>query len=175
MTRHAKDRERGDRQARDPEGQNREQTVRPRPGEIDRRLGELISALYPDERKRPGYVRLAKEIREATGGSISGTYLWELATGKKTNVTLEQLSVLAEFFGVPLEYFLNEEVASRVNAQLRLATALRDTQVRNLALRAEGLSQGTLEALLVMVNEARKLQGLPPVADPAGDPAPEDG
>ncbi|UGY92297.1 hypothetical protein [Streptomyces gobiensis] len=130
-------------------------------GKFDQRLNELIQAMYPDERKRPGYARLAKEISDTTGGAISGTYLWELATGKKRNVTLEQLDVLARFFGVPPEYFLNEEASERVRAHLALATALRDAKVRNLALRAEGLSQASLDALLTMVNEARKVQNLP--------------
>ncbi|MGX1759501.1 hypothetical protein ACWIG5_21740 [Streptomyces lydicus] len=132
---------------------------------IDVRLNELITALYPDERKRPGYSKLAKEIREATGGAISGTYLWELATGKKRNVTLDQLDVLAEYFGVPLEYFFNDDVAERVSAQLKLAVALRDTKVRNLALRADGLSAESLDALLTMVNQARRLQNLAPIQD----------
>ncbi|MEU7133605.1 hypothetical protein [Streptomyces sp. NPDC046261] len=144
---------------------------RPLLRKFDQRLNELIAAIYPDERKRPGYARLAKEIRETTGGTISGTYLWELATGKKRNVTLEQLDVLAEFFGVPPEYFLSEEVAERVNAQLALAIALRDTRVRNLALRADGLSAATLDALLAMVNEARKVQNLSSV-ETGGDDAP---
>ncbi|MFI6051137.1 hypothetical protein ACIBCO_13745 [Streptomyces violascens] len=138
---------------------------RPLLRKLDQRLNDLIAALYPDERKRPGYAKLAAEIRQTTGGAISGTYLWELATGKKRNVTLEQLDVLAEFFGVPPEYFLNEEVAYRVNAQLKLATALRDARVRNLALRADGLSTESLDALLAMVGEARKLQQLSPVVD----------
>ncbi|MBB4893134.1 transcriptional regulator with XRE-family HTH domain [Streptomyces olivoverticillatus] len=132
---------------------------------FDRRLQGLISAMHPDERTRPGYARLAKEMREATGGSISGTYLWELATGKKRNVTLEQLDVLAQYFGVPPEYFLSDEVAGRIDAQLRLAISLRDTRVRNLALRADGLSPEVLDALLAMVNEARKFQRLSPVED----------
>uniref|UniRef100_A0AAU2UWD6 HTH cro/C1-type domain-containing protein n=1 Tax=Streptomyces sp. NBC_00003 TaxID=2903608 RepID=A0AAU2UWD6_9ACTN len=142
---------------------------RPLLRKLDQRLNELIAALYPDERKRPGYAKLAAEIRQSTGGAISGTYLWELATGKKRNVTLEQLDVLAEFFGVPPEYFLNEEVADRVNAQLKLATALRDARVRNLALRADGLSTESLDALLAMVSEARKLQQLSPVVDEKPD------
>ncbi|HKN57046.1 MAG TPA: hypothetical protein VJX66_31450, partial [Amycolatopsis sp.] len=96
---------------------------------IDLRLNDLISAIYPDPRTRPGFAKLAKEIQSSTGGSISGTYLWELSTGRKWNVTLEQLDVLAEFFGVPPEYFLNDQVADRVHSQLRLAMALRDTQV----------------------------------------------
>ncbi|MFJ9865394.1 hypothetical protein [Streptomyces sp. NPDC101165] len=132
---------------------------------FDHRLQHLINAMYPDERKRPGYTRLAKEIRETTGGTISGTYLWELATGKKSNVTLDQLHVLARFFGVPAEYFLNADVAERVDAQLKVAIALRDARVRSIALRADGLSAQTLDALLVMVNEARKLERLSPVDD----------
>ncbi|WP_269857194.1 hypothetical protein [Streptomyces sp. RPT161] len=146
-----------------------DKAVRPLLRKFDQRLNELIAALYPDERKRPGYARLAAEIRQTTGGAISGTYLWELATGKKRNVTLEQLDVLAEFFGVPPEYFLNEEVAARVNSQLKLATALRDARVRNLALRADGLSMESLDALLAMVNEARKLQRLAPIEDTGND------
>ncbi|MDX3639993.1 hypothetical protein [Streptomyces sp. MB09-02B] len=138
---------------------------RPLTRRIDQHLTRLINALYPDERTRPGYTRLAKEIRETTGGALSGTYLWELASGRKHNVTLEQLDVLAEFFGVPPEYFLNEEVTERVNSQLRLAAALRATKVRSLALRAEGLSEESLDALLTMVNQARTLQGLPLVED----------
>ncbi|MFJ4912916.1 hypothetical protein [Streptomyces sp. NPDC088726] len=125
------------------------------------RLRTLIASTYPDERKRPGYARLAKEIREKTGGAISGTYLWELATDKKSNVTLEQLDVLAKFFGVPPEYFINSQVYERVNAQLEMASALRDTRIRNIALRAEGLTPASLDALLTMVNEARRVQNLP--------------
>ncbi|MGI5255759.1 hypothetical protein [Streptomyces angustmyceticus] len=138
---------------------------RPPARRIDQRLTALITALYPDERKRPGYAKLAKDIRETTGGAISGTYLWELTTGRKGNVTVEQLDVLAQYFGVPSEYFLNDDVADRVNTQLRLLAALRDTKVRNLALRAEGLSPQSLDALLTMVNEARRLQNLPNVED----------
>ncbi|MBB5940267.1 hypothetical protein [Streptomyces zagrosensis] len=128
--------------------------------QLEQRLNKLIEMIYPEERTRPGYARLAKEIRETTGGTISATYLWELATGKKRNLTLEQLDTLAQFFGVPPEYFLNDEVSERVNAQLMLATALRDIKIRSLALRAEGLSPASLDALLTMVDEARKLQNL---------------
>ncbi|MEV4432369.1 hypothetical protein [Streptomyces sp. NPDC049585] len=132
---------------------------------IDERLTALIATVYPDERKRPGYAKLAEEIRETTGRPISGTYLWELATGKKSNVTLDHLDALAEFFGVPTEYFLNDGVADRVNSQLALASALGDAQVRNLALRAQGLSPASLDALLAMVDDVRRMQDLPRIGD----------
>ncbi|GAA2472633.1 hypothetical protein ACFPFX_25755 [Streptomyces mauvecolor] len=136
--------------------------------QLDERLQTLIATIYPDERKRPGYAKLAEDIRATTGGSISGTYLWELATGKKRNVTLQQLGVLAEYFGVPPEYFLNDEVAKRVSDQLALAAALRDTRIRNIALRAEGLSPASLDALLAMVNAARQVQNLTDTHDREG-------
>ncbi|MCQ4046555.1 hypothetical protein ACFOSC_20170 [Streptantibioticus rubrisoli] len=142
---------------------------RPLLAKFDQRLSELIAALYPDERQRPGYAKLAAQIRQSTGGTISATYLWELATGKKRNVTLEQLDVLAEFFGVPPEYFFDDDVAERVSAQLKLASALRNARVRNLALRAEGLSPETLDALLTMVTEARRIQRLPDI-ETTGEP-----
>jgi transcriptional regulator with XRE-family HTH domain len=147
----------------------RGETGQPRLHDLADRLEKLITALYPDERKRPGYARLATMIRESTGGRISATYLWELTTGRKRNVTLAQLGVLADFFGVPLEYFINDEVSRRVNAQLGLAVALRDTKVRNLALRAEGLSPGSLDALLAIVNEARRVENLDQVREEEPD------
>ncbi|MFI6093519.1 hypothetical protein [Streptomyces sp. NPDC051218] len=147
-------------------GSGRGEDDRPLLMQLEQRLTKLIETLYPDERTRPGYSRLAKEIRETTGGTISATYLWELATGKKRNLTLEQLDVLAQFFGVPPDYFLDDEVSERVNAQLTLATALRDAKIRSLALRAEGLSPASLDALLSMVDEARKLQNLSAMNDP---------
>ncbi|WP_203609286.1 hypothetical protein [Streptomyces anulatus] len=142
---------------------------RPLSRKLQQRLNELISTHYPDERRRPGYARLAREICDVTGGTISGTYLWELATGKKSNVSLEQLDILATFFGVPPEYFLNDEVAERVSTQLALASALRDVRVRNLALRADGLSAASLDALLTMVDEARRIQQLRPAGTATAD------
>lgn len=142
---------------------------RPLVQKIDQRLTALIEALYPDARTRPGYIRLAHEISETTHGSISGTYLWELATGKKRNLTLEQLDVLAEFFEVPPEFFFNDEVAERVSNQLKLATSLRDAKIRSLVRRAEGLSTTAMDSILTMVNEVRRLQDLAPAEEESDD------
>ncbi|KOU57381.1 hypothetical protein ADK57_39265 [Streptomyces sp. MMG1533] len=151
------------------DGEQGQQDGRPILKKFDQRLNRLIQALYPDERTRPGFARLAAEIREATGGSISATYLWELSTGKKRNVTLEQLDVLAEFFGVPPGYFLDDEVAERVSEQLSMAAALSDVKVRDLALRSAGLSSVSLDAILAIVDEVRKVQNLPEVQRPDSD------
>jgi hypothetical protein len=138
----------------------------PEGGQLARKINHLIATLYPDERSRPGFAKLAQKIRESTGSTISSTYLWELATGKKHNLTQGTLTTLAEFFGVPREYFLNDEVAARVDTQLELALALRNHKVRSIALRAEGLSDETLDSILTMLNQARKIEKLPPLDGP---------
>ena len=52
-----------------------------------------------------------------------------------------------------------------MHSQLRLAMALRDTQVRSIALRADGLSPEALNSISDMVNEARKRQKLEPISE----------
>ncbi|MFI0913736.1 hypothetical protein [Streptomyces abikoensis] len=61
-------------------------------------------------------------------------------------------------------------LAERVGSQLRLATALRDVRVRDLALRTQGLSPAALDAVPAIVDEARKVQNLSSVTDD-GPPA----
>lgn len=142
-------------------GQN--EGLEPEEGQLARKINHLIATLYPDRRTRPGFAKLAQEILEKTGSSISTTYLWELATGKKRNLTQGTLTTLAAFFGVPSEYFLNDEVAARIDTQLELALALRNQKVRSIALRAEGLSDATLDSILTMLTQARKIERLPPL------------
>lgn len=130
-------------------------------GQLARKINHLITTLYPDKRTKPGFAKLAQEIRERTNSSISNTYLWELATGKKRNLTQSTLATLAEFFGVPSEYFLDDAVAARVDTQLELAMALRNHKVRSIALRAEGLSDTALDSILTMLAQARRIERLP--------------
>lgn len=138
-------------------------------GSLAAKITHLITTLYPEG--RPGYAKLAAQIRERTGATLSSTYLWELASGRKRNLTQETLGTLAAFFGVPAEYFLDDAVTSRVDAQLELAQALRNHKVRSIALRADGLSDDTLDALLAMVTEARKIERLgPPAEQPEDEP-----
>jgi transcriptional regulator with XRE-family HTH domain len=118
---------------------------------LAQRLENIISVYYR-HKKRPSYKEMAKEIDQVTGRSFSGTYLWELATGRKHNVTAEHLHTLAEFFGVTRDYFTDHEVSERVRRQIELAVALGNSKVRTLAARADGLSDTHLDAILAVVN-----------------------
>jgi hypothetical protein len=85
--------------------------------------------------------------------------------GLRDNPTKKHLEALSSFFGVPVAYFFDDEAAARIDAELALLSAIRDARVRQVALRASGLSTESLETIAEMIERVRKLEGLP--EDPA--------
>ena len=92
---------------------------------------------------------------------ISGTYLWLLRTGQRDNPTLKHLIAIARFFGVPPTYFFPDDTLEATAVPADLAAALGDTHVREMALRAAGLSDRSLKAITDMIDSARTVEGLP--------------
>jgi transcriptional regulator with XRE-family HTH domain len=123
------------------------------------RLDRLFRTVHPGGRGEYTYEEVAAAIRDQ-GTMISHTYVWQLRKGIRDNPTKRHLEGLAQFFGVPASYFLDEDT-SEVDAQLELLTALRGSQVRTMALRAADLSPQGLAAIQAMVEHARSLEGLP--------------
>jgi transcriptional regulator with XRE-family HTH domain len=133
-----------------------------RPGVLAQRLDHLFKTVHPKGRGPYTLREAAKEINDQAGEAIiSAAYLSQLRTGEKTNPSHERLRTIAAFFGVDVTYFTDDEVAERTDSQLALVNAIRDSGVRELALRASGLSPETLKAILSMVEQARKIEGLP--------------
>ena len=63
---------------------------------------------------------------------------------------------------MPPAYFFDDEVSARIEAELELALALRNPVLRQLAIRAAGLSHDSLVALAEMVERIRQLEGVGP-------------
>jgi transcriptional regulator with XRE-family HTH domain len=125
------------------------------------KLDHLFQAVHPRNRNEFSYEEVAEAIRERGGPTISATYIWQLRKGIRDNPTKKHLEALADFFGVSPAYFFDDEAAARIDAQLELLTALRDASVRQLALRAHGLSPASLATLTEMIDRVRQLEGLP--------------
>lgn len=143
------------------------------PATLAEKLERLFRAVHPGSRGEYTYREVAEAIRQRGGPTISPTYIWQLRTGQRTNPSMRHLEALAEFFGVPVSYFSSDDTAARVNAELDLLAALRDTSVRHIALRAAGLSPQSLAAITDMIEHVRRLEGLPdPPTGPANPPAP---
>jgi transcriptional regulator with XRE-family HTH domain len=137
-------------------------------------LAAKVDHLFRTVRPRGGgeytFEEVAEAIRAKGGPTISATYLWQLRKGRRDNPTKRHLEALAGFFGVPPAYFFDDAEAERIDAELALLNALRDAPVRQIALRASGLSTKSLETIVEMVDRVRELEGLPQPAKPDDAP-----
>ena len=134
----------------------------PPPRTLAEKLDHLFVSVRPAGRGEYTSDEVAAACRENGGPTISATYVWQLRHGKRDNPTKHHIEALAAFFGVPAAYFFDDAAAARIDAELDLLVALRDSQVRHVALRADGLSTESLKAITAIVDQARKVEGLDP-------------
>ncbi len=135
-------------------------SAQPPPKNLAEKLDRLFRAIHPRGRGEYTYREVAAGIRQRGLAPISGTYVWQLRTGQRTNPTMKHVEGLAAFFGVPVNYFFHDDVATRVDTELDLIVALRETPIRHIALRASGLSPESLSAIAEMIEHVRRLEGL---------------
>lgn len=139
-----------------------------------RTLAQKVDHLFrtakpPNGKDEYTHEQVAAALREAGGPTISATYVWQLRKGIRDNPTKAHLEALAAFFGVAPSYFFDEESAERIEAELDLLAAMRDPAVRSIALRVSDLSTGSIRAILGMVEQARRMEGLPDDPVDGGD------
>ena len=134
-------------------------------GPAGQTLSDKLNRLFDSVRSPEGdeytHDEVASALRAAGGPTISATYVWQLRKGLRDNPTKHHLEALADFFGVPPSYFFDEASAERIDAELDLLGAMRDASIRAVALRAVGLSPGSLAAIRTIVEQARRVEGLP--------------
>ena len=124
------------------------------------KLDRLFRTIRPQGRDEFTPDEVSSAVAKRGGPTISSTYIYMLRRGQRDNPTKKHLEALADFFGVPPAYFFDDETAARVNAELDLLVALRDTSVREIALRATGLSSRSLATIREVVERVRQLEGL---------------
>ena len=82
-------------------------------------IAEKLDRLFrATGRPEPSYMAVAEAIRARQGVAVSHTYIWQLRTGRRDNPTVQHLTALAGYFGVPVAYFLDDDLAGRVDSQL---------------------------------------------------------
>ncbi|WP_338483927.1 helix-turn-helix domain-containing protein [Streptomyces sp. SCSIO 75703] len=95
--------------------------------------------------------------------SVSESAISQLRTGAKPNPTYTTVERLAGHFHVKEQYFFSDydaEEAEKVRASMELIEAVADSDVRGLALRANGLSADSLRMITDVINQARRWEGL---------------
>ena len=132
-----------------------------RPKTLAEKLDYLFRVVRPRGRGEYTYREVAQAINDAgTGTTISASYLWQLRRGEKDNPTIKHIEAIARFFGVPATYFLDDEASGEIAAQLELLAAMRDNDVREIALRASDLSDAALKMIKGVIESTRQLEGL---------------
>jgi transcriptional regulator with XRE-family HTH domain len=137
------------------------------PRSLAHKLEHLFQTVHP--RGRGPYSN--NEVAAAIG-DVSGTYIWQLRKGLRTNPTKRHIEALAQFFKVDPAYFFDDVEADRIDERLALLATLRDAGVSNVAARLVGLSPGSLEVVSSVLAQLRELEGLP---DAAAGPPPAEG
>ncbi|MEV7677861.1 helix-turn-helix domain-containing protein [Streptomyces sp. NPDC088341] len=135
---------------------------KPAPSTLAGRIDALFRVVRRPNREPYSHEEVARACREATGDSFSATYLWQLRTGRRDNPTKRHLEALAQFFHVPVAYFFDDDQGAAVAKELELLGALRDAQVRSMALRAVGLSPeavGTISDMIDVIARREREHG----------------
>lgn len=136
-------------------------------GEPDSALADRLNQLFLGS--RPGgrswtNDEVAAQIKKSNPAvRVSGAYLSAMRIGKRRQPSRELLVELAKFFGVSPGYFFDSGHADRITQQLAALDELRQAGVRGVALRAAGLPPDSLAVVTAVLDQMRKLQGLPPV------------
>ncbi|MFD9248349.1 hypothetical protein [Streptomyces bottropensis] len=111
---------------------------------------------------------VAETVSGYGDGTITAAYIGKLRGPAGENPTIRIVRLLARFFQVPASYFVEDDVTERIVAQFQVVQQLHEHGVKNLALRAAGLSPASKEALLKMVDAARMMEGLPETPEALG-------
>jgi transcriptional regulator with XRE-family HTH domain len=130
------------------------------------KLNHLFRTVRAPDGREYSMDDVASEIRARGGPPISAAYLSLLRRGKRDNPTKEHIAALADFFGVSVTYFFDEPAAARFDTELDLLVSLRGSLVRRIAVMSNGLSEESLNAILAIVEQARRVERLPPPAEP---------
>ncbi|MCV7207460.1 helix-turn-helix transcriptional regulator [Mycolicibacterium canariasense] len=113
------------------------------------RLNRLFETVHPPGRG-PYCSRELVRALEDRGLALSAPYLSQLRLGRRGNPSLETMELIAEFFGIRIDYFTghDESYRRRLEEELNWLDVYRDPQVRSLTTALLQLSPARREKLL---------------------------
>lgn len=130
-----------------------------------RTLAEALTTLIAKKGERDGEATVTDQaIGEHIGKSR--TTVWKLRTGQEVNPKIETLEALAQYFGVRVTYFLDEDSAAQADEQLDSLTAARRLQeaaekhgVQGINARLGSLSADSLAAVARLIERLGDSEG----------------
>ncbi|GAA1113968.1 transcriptional regulator [Nocardiopsis metallicus] len=128
------------------------------------RLEKLFADTAGDKGRPVTLQEIVDRMKERGIAPMSLSYLQQLRSGQATNPRVQHLRALADAFGVPLSYFVEEEEKTDA-AEAKLTEA-----ERNIALRVHGLSSGALASISSIIDIARRSEQLDDVPGEEDEP-----
>lgn len=148
--------------SKNPQESPAPESAPPMLGVLARRLEHLIATVHPRNRGPYTNEEIAEGVNSKAGWkATSTTGIWQLRKGARTEPGFQRLVAIADFFGVKPEYFYDDDVARRTDDQLDVLAAMRDKDVRDIAMRSAKLSPGSLKGIKAMIDAAYTLEGIP--------------
>lgn len=127
-------------------------------GSTPRTLAEKVDYLFRTVHPRRRGPFTHPEVATATG--LSTGVLSGLRSGRNLNPTKDTMERLARFFGVPVAFFFDDQTTEEVAVQIGLAAVLRDAGIARAATRLVGLSEQSVEAITMLAEQLRRVEGL---------------
>lgn len=124
------------------------------------KLAHLISTVHPPDRGPYSYREIEAGIKEEPG-AMTAAYVHQLATGKQPNPRKHYIEALSAFFGVPPNYFFDDEVAAQIDEQIAEVTAWRDDEARHIAERVVELGPRDRSAVNNLIDNLREYDEQP--------------
>ncbi|GAB3492129.1 helix-turn-helix domain-containing protein [Amycolatopsis cihanbeyliensis] len=120
---------------------------------LAQKLDHLLTVVHPADRGPYSYEEVAQAIKAKDGPTISAAYIWQLRKGLRDNPTKHHLEALADFFGVPVAYFFDDAQAKLIDDEIEILQAMRDAEVRDVALRTMKLSPEARRSVVNIISE----------------------
>lgn len=128
------------------------------------RLNYLFDRVRPPGAEEFSNAHVARTISSYGETSITRAYIGQLRRGAKLP-GYKLLPLFAKFFGVKPSFFVDDETTRRVTDQFELLRELSRAGVKQVALRAVGLSPRSLNEVMKKIEAVREQEGLPSAPD----------
>lgn len=136
-------------------------------GTLAERLNFLFLHAHPRFRGPYASAEVAAAINGSREAAVDAAYLDRVRDGRELEPPWPLMQTLAKFFGVPITYFSDQEVAAQVAEGVALLAALHDEDIRRIVVRliADDLPPEVLASVDSLIGQARPSPAAP--TDPA--------
>ncbi|MGH3781949.1 MAG: XRE family transcriptional regulator [Pseudonocardiaceae bacterium] len=118
------------------------------------KLAYLIETVHPLDRGPYSYREIAAGIAGHLG-AMTAAHINQLVRGKQPHPRIHHVEALAFFFGVPVNYFFDDEFAARIDDPILSDGAQCDEQVQQIAQRVVELAPRDRNAVLNLIDRLR--------------------